>query len=85
MFGTLKDGSLEINSLALNNCFSSEMSFKKWRQTLVKMLKKNRFFFQKAQDFVYFGPYIFFQNLPACGSNTYQKMYGETSDFQCQN
>ena len=41
-------------------------------------------FGQKAQNFVYFGPYDFVQISPACGPNTYQIMYGETLDFQCQ-
>ena len=41
-------------------------------------------FCQKAQNFVYFGPYAFVQISPACGPNTYQTIYGETSDFQCQ-
>ena len=39
---------------------------------------------QKAQNFVNFGPYAFVQISPACGPNTYQIMYGETLDFQCQ-
>ena len=41
-------------------------------------------FCQKAQNFVWFGPYDFVQSSPACGSNTYQIMYGETLDFQSQ-
>ena len=41
-------------------------------------------FCQKAQNFVYFGPYDFVQISPACGPNTYQIMYGMTLDFQCQ-
>ena len=36
---------------------------------------------QKAQNFVYFVPYDFVQISPASGPNTYQIMYGETSDF----
>ena len=43
-----------------------------------------QFFGQKAQNFVYFGPYDFVQISPACGPNTYQIMYGDTLDFQCQ-
>ena len=39
---------------------------------------------QKAQNFVYFAPYDFVQISPACGPNTYQMMYGETLNFQCQ-
>ena len=30
------------------------------------------------------GPYDFVQNPLACGPNTYQIMYGETLNFQCQ-
>ena len=41
-------------------------------------------FCQKAQNFVYFGPYDFVQISPGCGLNTYQIMYGETLDFQVQ-
>ena len=41
-------------------------------------------FCQKAQNFVWFGPYDFVKIKPACGPNTYQIMYGETLDFQCQ-
>ena len=41
-------------------------------------------FCQKVQNFVYFGSYDFVQISPACGPNTYQTMYGETVDFQCQ-
>ena len=43
IFGTLKDGSLPINSLALNNCFSCRNVF----QNGVKP-----FVYQKAQNFV---------------------------------
>ena len=42
------------------------------------------FFGQKAPNFVWFEPYDFFQISSACGPNTYQIMYGETLDFQCQ-
>ena len=42
-------------------------------------------FCQKAQNFVWFGPYDFVQISPACGPNTYQIMYVEALDFQCQN
>ena len=36
IFGTLKDGSLQINNLASNNHFSYRNLFKKWRQRFVK-------------------------------------------------
>ena len=42
------------------------------------------FFCQKAQNFVWFGPYDFVHISLTCGSKTYQIMYGETLDFQCQ-
>ena len=54
---------------------------------MVSMLCQNGeliFFGQNGQNFVYFGPYDFVQISPACGPNTYQIMYGETLDFQCQ-
>ena len=41
-------------------------------------------FFQKAQHFVYFVPWDFVRISPARGSNTYQIMYGEISDYRCQ-
>ena len=41
-------------------------------------------FLQKAQNFVNFLPYDCVQVLSSCGPNTYQIMYGETLDFQCQ-
>ena len=41
-------------------------------------------FCQKAQNFVWFRPYDFIQISPACGRNSYQIMYGETLNFQCQ-
>ena len=43
IFGTLKDGSLEINSLALNNCFSYRNVFKNSAKALSKMVLKTRF------------------------------------------
>ena len=41
-------------------------------------------FCQEAQNVVKFGPYDFIQISLACGPNTFQEMYGETLDFQCQ-
>ena len=41
-------------------------------------------FGQKTQNFVWFRPYDLVQISPARSSNTYQIMYGETLDFQCQ-
>ena len=39
---------------------------------------------QKAQNLVWFGRCDFLRISPACVPNTYQIMYGETLDFQCQ-
>ena len=83
IFGTLKDGSLEINSLALNHNVQAQKRLPKWRQRFVKNGFKKPGFCQKTQNFVYFGSYDFVQILPACSPNTYQIMYGETLDFQC--
>ena len=57
IFETLKDGSLEINSLALNNCFSYKNVFQNGVNALLKVILKTRFFFlfflcQEAQDFL---------------------------------
>ena len=41
-------------------------------------------FCQKDQNFIKSGPYDFVQISHACDPNTYQIMYGETLDFQCQ-
>ena len=43
-FWKLKDGSLEINSLALNNCFSYRNVFQNGINALTKMVFKNTFF-----------------------------------------
>ena len=59
----------------------SQKRLPNWRQ---RFLKKSNQFLQKAQNFEYFVPYDLVQILPACGPNTYQIMYGETLDFQCQ-
>ena len=49
---TLKDGSLEINSLALNNCFSYRNVFQNSVNAFVKNgLKKPVFFFSKSSQF----------------------------------
>ena len=40
---------------------------------------------QKAQICVHFGLHDLVQISPAYGPSTYQKMYGDTLDFQCQN
>ena len=43
------------------------------------------FFCHEAQNFVHFSQDDLVQILSACGPNTYQIMYEETLDFQCQN
>ena len=45
IFETLKDSSLEINNLALNNCFSYKECLPKLRQRVVKNGFKNPVFF----------------------------------------
>ena len=40
-------------------------------------------FLSNDQNLILFGPYNFVQFSPACGPNTYQIMYGETLDLQC--
>ena len=81
---TLKEGSLEINSLASNNCFSHRNVLQNGVNALSKVVLKTPVFCQKAPDFMQFGPYNFVQISLACGPNTYQIMYGKTFDFQCQ-
>ena len=68
----MKDVSLSINNLAidLTIVYATETS-SKMALTL-------------SQNFVYFVLYDFVQSSPVCGPNTYQIMYGETSDFRCQ-
>ena len=47
----------------------------KW--LIIFLVKKLKFFYSSDHK-------ILFQISPACGPNTYQIMYGETLDFQCQ-
>ena len=49
IFGILKDGGLQINSLALNNRFSNRNVFQNGVNALSKMVLKTPFFRQKAQ------------------------------------
>ena len=63
LFGTLKDSSLKINSLPLNNRFS----YRNVLQNGVNALFfKKESFFQKPQNFVHFGLFDLFQIAPAC-------------------
>ena len=52
MFGTLKDGSLEITSLALNNSFSYRNVFQNGVNSLSKMVVENAFFINNLKNFV---------------------------------
>ena len=52
IFGTLKVGSQEINSLALNKCFSYRNVFQYGVNALSKMVFKNLVSCQKAQNLV---------------------------------
>ena len=47
-----KTGSLEIDSLALNNCFSYRNVFQNGVDTVTKMVFKSRFFVKKLKNFV---------------------------------
>ena len=49
IFGTLKDGSLEINSLALNHCFSYRNVWQNGVKAFSKMVLKNSVFCQKVK------------------------------------
>ena len=49
-FGTLKDGSRQINNLASNNCFRNRNVFENGINALSRMLFKNQVFCQKAQN-----------------------------------
>ena len=66
----MKDDSLEINILASNKCFISQ------KETSSKMASTLRqqwltIFCQKAQNYVYLGPYEFVQFSLVYGLNTY--------------
>ena len=86
IFGKLKYGSLKINILPLNYCYSHRKRLTKWRQRFVKNGFKRsltRFFIQKLK-FCTFWAVRFGSNFSSMYSpNTYQIMYGETLYFQC--
>ena len=69
-----------MNGLESNHRFSHRNVFQNGVNTLSKMV--NHFLSKSSKFCVEFGPYDFVQILPACGRNTYQRMYGETLDFQ---
>ena len=90
----MKVSSLKINGLPLLKInglpllFQLQKRFAKWRQPCQRFVKndfRKLVFCEKAQYFVHFGLNDFVQILPAGVQNTYQIMYGETLDFQCQN
>ena len=68
IFGTLKDGSLLINTLA-SNIFLATETYSKMASTLCQ--KQLTPFCQKAQTFIQFGLSDNVQILLACGTNTY--------------
>ena len=68
----------------MNTCFINRNVFPNGVNSFVENGFKNSIFRQKAQNFVHFGQYSLVQISLACGPGTYQTMYGETSDFQCQ-
>ena len=80
-FWTLKDGSLELIFYHQKIVSVTETSSKMASTLCQKMLT---IFCQKAQNFVWFGPYDYVKISPACGPNTYQIMYEETLHLQCQ-
>ena len=81
IFGTMKDDSLSINTLASNNWLCHRNVFQNGVNAVSKMADH---FCQKAQNFVYFIWYDSVQISPACGPNTHQIMCGQNLDFQCQ-
>ena len=82
LFCNTKRLSLKINSLLLNNYFGYRNVLKNGVKAIWKLVKKTRV--EKKIKILYILDHtIFVHNLPKCGSNTYQTMYGETSDFIC--
>ena len=84
IFGTVKNGSLKIDSLPLNNCFCYRNVLQYGVNSSSKWFLNNLVFCPKAQNFVHFGLYDLVQISSVCGPNTYQVMYGYSSEFQCQ-
>ena len=76
------NGSLEINTLALNNCFSYRNVFQNDANALSKIVFKNPFFYQKDQNF---GPYDFVQISLACHICPQPDNYRTTSIFAFHN
>ena len=73
------------NSIPLNISFSYRNALQNGVNALSKMVFKKFvfFFFGHKNNFVlHFGPYDLVQISPACGPNTYQMIYGETSSVR---
>ena len=68
IFGTLKDGSLLINTLASNICFSYRNMFQNGVDALSKIVDA---FLSKSSKFHLFGLSDNVQILLVCGTNTY--------------
>ena len=81
IFGTLKDGSLLINTLASNICFCYRNMFQNGVDDLPKIVDA---FLSKSSKFHQFGLSDNVQILLACGTNTYQGITNDISDFRCQ-
>ena len=79
IFGTVKDSSLKINSLPLNNCFSYRNVLQNGVNSLSKKVLKNSGFCSKALNCVHFGPYDLVQTSLECSSNTYQIMWSNNT------
>ena len=62
---------MKVNLIELY--FISQKCLLKWNQHVLK--NGLPFFFQKAQNFVYFRPYDFVQISPECDPNTYQNKW----------
>ena len=92
IFESLKNGSLDINSLALNIIVSATETSCKMASTLCQNLFSKPllvfffffFFCQKAQHLVQFGPNDLVQIPLACGTKIFIGMYGETLDIRVQ-
>ena len=85
IFGTLEDGSMEVNRLAFNNCFNYRNVFQNGINALQKKNGfKNPDSLSKRSNFVWFGLYDFIQISLSCSTNIFNGMYEETSDFQGQ-
>ena len=55
--------------------FGATFNLENGANALSKMVLKKPFFCQKAQSFVYFGPYDFVQISLACGTNIFYGVY----------